>query len=432
MGDLKNFDELMRDLLSNEANLVEPEEEKFRKLNERINIDNHVERLSLKERLFKNAFPLQLNIKRYLVATMLFLIIIPGLTLTFSKEARVAAYEGINAIGKWIYVVNKTDKGYDTVKVNVPETDPFKEWTFDYTGMNDEELAKEFGSYVYVPSELWGGYKCFQKRKGVRKSDNSTSEIVGLYGNKEHELILNIYNENYLENYKYKKVFNVRNNKLYWVEDGPYGIYPNHDLQQKPVGVKIEHFLMWEYKGAVYRVYNPDGNLTYDIAQRIAEQFINKTYPPYDSMKKVGLIRSLTYLPKSTTIGEIQGMVGFKVKIPDTLPDKYKITVKTVGMDPNEKECNMFEGEYENGSKTMKFTITESDWPVMEIDRIKEPKDDTRTIVIGHKECKWTFIDGSHMLGWKDDGVYYCLYFDHGDFSSQEEAASIAKVIIGK
>lgn len=426
MHNKEKFDDQIRRLLDAEAMNIEPRKEILKDVEVKI---KNIKKSSRLESLAKNMFPLQLNIKGCLAAALLLCVLAPGLTLVFSKEARVAAAHGIDAVKSWIYVMIKTEDGYKPVKVEVNDIGEM-EISYDYTGMSDEELTREAGFNIHIPSELWGGYKCFQKNKGVRKSDNVTVSLTAIYYSKNNTISLSVTKDNYIDFLENKKVIDVKGTKFYWGEVGADGIYPNHDMQQIPVGVKISHKLLWEYKGAFYELHSVNEDITYDKAKLIAEHFINNMAKPYDAQNDIGVIRAQSYLPKSATTAEIEKMVGFKVKVPESLPGNYNIAIKMIGMDPMNKSCNMFQGDYSVGDKTLNLIITEADWPVKEYDRIKDVKDDSKIVVVEGIECHWNYSDGAHILGWMDNGVYYCIGYERGDFSSIDEAISLAKSII--
>ncbi len=427
MHDKEKFDDIIRGLLEEEAKNIEPRKEIIGDVGDKI---KNIKQASRLRSTAKNVFPMKLNIRGYVAAALLLFVIAPGLTLVFSKEARVAAAHGINAVKSWIYVMNKTEDGYKPVKVEVNNEFVEMDIGYDYTGMTDEELTREAGFNIHIPSELFGGYKCFQKNKGVRKSDNATVRLTAIYYNKSNTIRLSVSKDNYIEFLENKKVIDVKGIKFYWAQGNVNGIYPNHDMQQKPVGVEITHILAWEYEGAFYELHGTDEDITYDVAQKMAEHFMNNITKPYDVNNDAGVIRSQSYLPKNTTTAEIENMVGFKAKIPESLPGSFNITLKMVGMDPMNKSCNMFHGEYDNGDKTLNLIITEGNWPVVEYDRIRDVKDDSRIVVVEGIECHWSYSEEAHLLGWMDNGVYYCISYERGDFKSIDEAVAIAKSII--
>jgi len=440
MCEIDNFEELIRNELDIKANKIDPSEKVLADVSEKIKNGNKQSSKLRHRRLLMNAFPVNLNIKTYIAAAIVFVLMAPGFTMLFSKEARVIAAEGIERIGKWIYVVQRTEDGFDSVKYEIKD-DYVSDLNFDYTGMTDEELSKEIGSEVYMPSELWGGYKFIQRNKGVSIKDNKTVDITGIYSKKNDGMVLSIRSGSYAQideyieyikmNEKYQ-MYKVKDFEFYWVEGSPQGIYPDHDLQKKPVGIKTNHYLIWKHDGLSYELSRQSQDFDLYSAKEITKLFVNKTFPSCDKKESVGVIRSQTYLPQTTTIGEIEEMVGFKVKIPEKISKDYELKTRLVGMDPFEKDCNMFTGKYENGKTVLELIITEGAWPMQEFDRIKDPNDDTRLIVAGESEYKWTYADGSHMLGWKNDCVYYCIHLESGDFDSVEEALKIANEIGNK
>lgn len=428
MHDNEKIDDMIRGLLDKEALNIEPKEEIIGEIG--VKLKNIEQDSKLKCIVKNNIFPMKLNIKGYVAAALLLFVLAPGLTLIFSKEARVAAAHGIDAVKNWVYVMIKAEDGYKPVKVEVNDDAGQFDIFYDYVGLTDEELSRKAGFNIHVPSELWGGYNCIQKIKGVRKSDNTIVNVIATYEHKNNTFGLMISMDNYIEVLQNKKEFDVKGTKFYWGEAGTDSIYPNHDMQQIPVGVKISHNLLWEYQGAFYRLYSSYEDITYDTAQKIAEHFMNNISNTYDKKDDAGVIRSQSILSKDATTEEIENEVGFKVKVPESLPGNFNIAYKIVGMDPMNNSCNMFKGEYNNGERTLNLIITEANWPVMEYDRIKDAEDDSRIIEVEGVECHWTYSDGSHVLGWMDKDVYYLIGHEKGDFSSIDEAVAIAKSII--
>jgi len=429
MHDKEKIDDMIRGLLDKEALNIEPREEIIGEIG--IKVKNMEQDSKLKCIVKNNIFPMKLNIRGYVAAALLLFVMAPGFTLIFSKEARVVAAHGIDAVKSWIYIMTKTEDGYKPVKVELIDDAGELDMSYDYTGLTDEELSREAGFNIHVPSELWGGYKCVQKTKGVRKSDNAIVSATAMYDNKNNTIGLRISMDNYINALQNKKEFDIKGTKFYWGEADADSIYPNHDMRQIPVGVKINHELLWEYRGAFYRLYSVHEDITYDAAQKIAEHFMNNISNTYDKNYDAGVIRSQSHISKDATTAEIENEVGFKVKVPESLPGNFNIAYKIVGMDPMNKSCNMFKGEYNNGEKTLNLIITEANWPVMEYDRVKDAKDDSRIIEVEGVECHWTYSDGSHVLGWMDNDVYYLIGYEKGDFGSIDEAVAIAKSIIG-
>lgn len=443
MYNSKEYEEFIKNELYNEADKISPSEDILCKVRAEMGKMENVQKPSLKEIILNKTLPFQLNLKRCFSLALCTVFVFAGLTLTFSKDARVAAADGINKLGRWMYIIDRTDKGYTPVKVQLDDSGK-SDTTFGHTDMTDQELRKEAGFFVKIPSELWGGYKFSTKVRCIKNSDSST-ELVGAEYTRHNELLsVSIQDKKFLEQLNdkrvseivNKKVFKIGDHEVYWIEESIKGIYPEHDRQKMPEGVKIYHSLLWEYNGSCYRLRSNEQkeDISLNDALKIAEAIVNDVYPPADSIQEEK--ETDTYLSVEASIAEIEKKLGYSAKIPKVLPGNFELIMQEVANDSVTNDSKMYQGLYAGESKTLYggklwLVITKSDWPVTEHDRIKEPADDTRAFEIDGHEFLWRWDkDSSHQLGWNDDGVYYCIRMDCGDFSSMDEALQMAKAIL--
>jgi hypothetical protein len=439
----KEFDEFIKCELYNEAGKIDPSEDILHKVQTEISKNQPVYTPTLKEKIFKKALPFQLNMKRCYTVALCTIFVATGLTFTFSKEARVAAADSINMLSKWIYVIDRTDEGYTPVRVQLEDPGTF-DTDFEDTDMTDQELQKGAGFFIKIPSELSGDYKFYNKSRIYKKSDNSTVLVGAEYLKKNMLLSLVIQDKKFLEQIDdkelskrlNKKVFKIGNYEAYWIEDYIKGIYPDHDLQQKPTGVKIYHSLMWEYKGSCYTLRGNENSedLSLDDALKAAEGIINDKYPSADTIHKEKETDTYQTMEKSSI--EIEKMLGFSAKLPNVLPGNFKLIQQKVENDNYTGDSKMWCGSYAEDSlsvyiRRVQLVITKSDFPLMEYDRIKENADDTRSFEKDGIKYLWRWnANSSHELAWNDNGVYYMIFMEKDDFTSMEEALTMAKAVI--
>ncbi len=443
MYNSKEFEELLKSELYNEADKITPSEDILRRVHtETVKMEN-LEKPSLRQVILNKTLPFQLNLKRCFSLVLCSVLVLAALTFTFSEDARVAAANGISTLGKWIYVIDRTDNGYTPVKVELDDTSKPDSTVEDASNMTDQEIQKEAGFFVKIPSELRGGYKFNNKAMCIRNDDKSVSLVSAGYSCSNGHISIIIQDKKYLEQFNdrniskkvNKKVFKIGNREVYWIEQYAKGIYPDHDLQKMPTGVKIIHSLLWEYNGSCYSLVESEhSDISLDNALKIAEAIINDVYLPADTIHKEK--ETDTYLSVDEPAAEIEKKLGYSAKIPKELPGNFKLILQEISNDTYTNDSKMYKGLYgqvDSGTNVNKVClfISKSNAYTLEYDRVKEADDDSQSFELDGHKFLWRWNkDIGHYLAWNDNGLYYWIQMSEDDFSSLDEALAMAKAII--
>lgn len=242
---------------------------------------------SEKRRLDSNMNINIMGLLRRPAAVICSLIVAAGLTVGFVQPIRVMAQQGVEKISSMIYVAFKGDDGkYKAVQVPYDVTSVIS--VGKRTKLNDDELSKEVGYRIRIPSILGGGY-VLKDRSIVWQPDNmGKKEVRAYFSKKGSKLVLNISDQNFLmsdarENGDNGKEVQIAGQSLYYCEF-PFPEYPfikqgnggTFDATQKPKTIRTIHALTWEQNGVCYRLWDLDkGDLSLDILKEAVESIVN-------------------------------------------------------------------------------------------------------------------------------------------------------------
>lgn len=290
MSNQKQFEDIIKASLLDKAERISPPDNMFENIKNEIKLNNRSEKkLMLKEKFF----PLNLNIKKSVIAASLGTLIVAGSILTFSPNARVLALQAID----------KHVNGYMSMK--------------DYDkAPSKDELKKDLGYDAKLPTSLEGGYKLidssiaghvdgsnpdkqYDKKAagGMYSKDNTKKDFVTLD-------ICKAGTEEVSPIFKNAKAVTIGNTAAQWVEYTiriePFDVFEKMSQQQKDKineacasgkeilvtvsskdgkklneELKTAHALKWTDNNVNYQLTDQNNKLTFEEMSKMAQGMLN-------------------------------------------------------------------------------------------------------------------------------------------------------------
>ncbi len=439
MHNKEQIDNIWRTVLSNDAEKIEIPNDLLERINLQVShcVNN---KTTLKESIANFMFPLSLNRFRKILAAVCCVILLSVSVLAVSKDARVFAMDSINKAITLVYGVVGYDNGEYIVK-QVPLEESISRWSFsDNVFYSDEYIEKDVGFPIIFPEALPGGYNspqwgrnifALEDEKGNR--DYVVSTIYPSETNTASGIVLEIAKSR--DNQFFRKVYNAKSYKIgdkevVWCES-PYPQYPGNDLRQKPVNIDIIHFLLWENNGACYRLWRTNNDLTVDEALELAESIIHNKCPKNQGFRFFGK----KYTKNELSDKEIMNQTGLDIRLPDTLSCGFSLESKTVStLVENENSGHIIGAYYKAGDRHLKITVMRAYGDTHFLGS------DAKSLNMDNMEYYWYeepdttngLANKYNIIWWRSGGADYSMEVLDGSFKSMEEAAEIAKSVIGK
>lgn len=289
MSNQEQFEDIIKTSLLNKSEEISPSDNMFENIKNKIQSNRSEKKLMLKEKFF----PLNLNIKKSVIAASCGTLIIAGSILTFSPATRVSALQSID----------KYVNGYASMK--------------DYNkSPSKDELKKDLGYDAKMPSSLDGGYKLIGS--GVTGHIDGSNpdkqydkkEAGGMYSKDNYKkdfVTLDIWKAGAREDspiFKNAKAVTIGNTAAQWVEYTvriePFDVFEKMPQQQKDKineacasgkeilitvsskdgkklneELKTAHALKWTDNNVNYQLTDQNNKLTFEEMSKMAQGMIN-------------------------------------------------------------------------------------------------------------------------------------------------------------
>lgn len=289
MSNQEQFEDIIKTSLLSKAEEVSPPDNMFENIKLKIQSNRSEKKLMLKEKFL----PINLNIKKSIIAASCGTLIIAGSILALSPNARVSALQAID----------KHVNGYSSMK--------------DYNkAPSKDELKKELGYEAKLPASLEGGYKLING--GIAGHIDGSNpdkqydkkEAGGTYAKNDDKKdfvtldICKVGDEEDPPIFKNAKTVTIGNATGYWTEYKlhivPVDVFEKMSQQQKDKineacangkeilitvsskdgkklneELKTAHALKWTDNNVNYRLTDQNNKLTFQEMSKIAQSIIS-------------------------------------------------------------------------------------------------------------------------------------------------------------